>query len=91
MSFLDSHSSHLRMQRMYSLQQKYISVWLEEANTGTYLFRCNFCGQPVAQVSGNLIQLLPEQKEARINIIVQCRNPKCGAKYCFHQLLRGTI
>lgn len=53
----------------------------ESLYDGWHMFFCCDCKNPVFQYKGEVVKIIPGEKETLTPIAVQCSNPECRRKY----------
>lgn len=81
--------SLIHYQETHYIQTTYTTLYLQSNNEAELkIYYCSTCRCPLLQFKGDLIQELPGLAEAKLPMILQCRNPSCGRKYMVIAIVR---
>ena len=90
------YSMPTAMDAFFSNQQvvnnEYVSIWFTDAMGKDFnVFYCPYCRNPLFEIRGKLVQILPGNQEQEPPLIIMCKRKSCGIKYHVHQILKKTI
>lgn len=75
-------SSVISYQETHYIQTTYTTLYLQSNKKAELkIYYCSTCRCPLLQFKGDLVQELPGLTEAKLPMIIQCRNPQCGRKF----------